>query len=179
MECSKAIQAAALLLGKHHGRMSQLRLLKLLYIANREALRLAGTVVIDDRAVAMQHGPVLSRTYDTMKNETSDATEWNQFIGRDGYTLELQKDPGNSKLSRFEIELLQRIADDHCDIDDWQLVELTHQFPEWIRNNPGESSKAISLDDILDALGLKASSEEIHQHLKLGRELERNAKRAG
>jgi len=175
----KTIQAAGVLLAKHQGRMTQLRLLKLLYIANRESLRETGAFIIDDRVVAMEHGPVLSHTYDTIKNQTSDSLEWNRFIRREGFTLEVLQDPGISKLSKFEIELLDRVADDFAAMEEWKVVDHTHKFPEWAKNNPGSSSKAIPFEDILSALGLEASAAEIREHLKLSRELERRAERAG
>lgn len=175
----KTIQAAGVLLRKHHSRMGYMRLIKLLYIANRQSLQQAGAVIVDDKFVAMEYGPVLSRTLSTIKNSTSDSPEWNRYFAKQGYALEMSLDPGNSKLSRFEIGVLERVADEFSDIDDFELVAHTHQFPEWQKNNPGTSSKPIALDDILEALGLAPAAAEIHENIAREREIARRAETGG
>src|SRR5438105_4403367 len=58
----KTVQAAAEFLRHEPGKqMSRLRLIKLLYIADREALLETGRPITSDTIVAMKHGPVLSR----------------------------------------------------------------------------------------------------------------------
>jgi uncharacterized phage-associated protein len=56
----KVAQMAAFFL--HEGRdcMPLLKLIKLLYLADRESLRLHGMPISGDLVVAMPHGPVLS-----------------------------------------------------------------------------------------------------------------------
>ena len=61
----KTIQAIAALLHFHGSKeMSYLRMLKLLYLADRECLQETGRPITGDRVVAMEHGPVLSSVYD-------------------------------------------------------------------------------------------------------------------
>ena len=51
----KAIQAAGVLLNEHQrGQMEYLRLLKLLYIADREAIAETGQPIVGSRVVAMR-----------------------------------------------------------------------------------------------------------------------------
>ena len=57
----KTLQAAGVLLSLDGDRMEQIRLLELLYIADRELLAETGRTITGDRAVAMRHGPVLSQ----------------------------------------------------------------------------------------------------------------------
>src|SRR5262245_9212871 len=59
----KAIQAAAVLLRFDDGAMDYLRLLKLLYIADREALRETGRPISYSRTIAMDNGPLSSEVY--------------------------------------------------------------------------------------------------------------------
>ena len=56
----RALQASAYLLRLDRKKMSYLRLLKLLYIADREWLAETGESITGDRAYAMKQGPVLS-----------------------------------------------------------------------------------------------------------------------
>src|SRR5947208_1621904 len=90
----KALQAAGVLLDADGGRMEYIRLLKLLYIADRELLGATGRTLTGDRAYALDHGPVLSRVYDTIKGQTADAGRWSQFVHKDGYKVVLTADPG-------------------------------------------------------------------------------------
>src|SRR5207249_3792384 len=60
----KATQAAAHLLRLRGGSMSYLKLIKLLYLADREALLRWGRPISTDCYMAMDRGPVLSRVLD-------------------------------------------------------------------------------------------------------------------
>ncbi len=133
--------------------MSYMRVLKLLYIADREALRETGHTITGDNAVAMKHGPVLSRLYDLIKGGNILAPQWDQYIKKDGYQISLAQDPGNGTLSKYDIEKIEEVCTDHREMSDFEIVDKTHEFPEWIRNDPGESSRRIPLEDILEAVG--------------------------
>ena len=56
----KATQAAARLLKKRGARMKYLKLIKLLYLADREALSRWGRPITTDHYVSTDNGPVLS-----------------------------------------------------------------------------------------------------------------------
>src|SRR5688500_4690350 len=75
----KVVQASAVLLKKHGGRMSRLRLVKLLYIADRESLSQTLRPITGDHPAAMEHGPVPSQTYDLIKRKHVDSPTWGQI----------------------------------------------------------------------------------------------------
>lgn len=150
----KTLQAAAVLLRTHRLRvMGRMRLLKLLYITDRESLRDRGAPITGDHAVAMKNGPVLSETYDLIKGEHLHAADWGEHFENIGYDVHWTKDPGNGKLSKYEIEKLNEVARRFEHEDDWALAEITHDFPEWRKNKPGTSSRSIPFEDILEAVG--------------------------
>ena len=160
----KVVQASALLLKTEPGRrMSRLRLLKLLYIADRESLRERARPITGDDVVAMDHGPVLSHTYDLVKGADYADPVWEQFLHPSGARdLELAGDPGVGKLSRYELTKLQEVATRFMDKNDWEVAEYTHTFPEWQKNQPPRhSSRPIPLDDLLEATGLFAQKDEL------------------
>ena len=64
---NKTIQATAYLLKQHENKMNHLRLLKLLYLINREVLKEDGHLTIYDCAYALPSGPVLSTVYRLIK----------------------------------------------------------------------------------------------------------------
>ena len=161
----KIVEAAAVLLRlEPNGRMGRLRLLKLLYIADREALSETARPVIGTRPVAMDMGPVHSEVLDLINGEHSDDAQWAEFICRDGrHEIQLIKNPGVSSLSRYEIEKLNRVSREYWDTEDWELVEITHDFPEWTRNHRPGTSMSIPMEDIIEAVGRAEDRDEILQ----------------
>jgi uncharacterized phage-associated protein len=166
----KLIQAAGVLLRQERReQMGYMRLLKLLYIANRESLKETGALIIADRFVAMKHGPVLSHTLDVVKGQDFRSPDWDHFVRRDGYKIFLEKEsePGNSELSKYDIRKLEEVSRRFADTSDWDLVEHTHTFPEWKRNDPGDSSKLIPLEHILEGVGMdRKDAAEVLEALK-------------
>ncbi|MGA2231700.1 MAG: Panacea domain-containing protein [Tepidisphaeraceae bacterium] len=160
---AKTIQASAVLLkGEPTHRMSRLRLLKLLYIADRESLTERARPITGDRPVAMDHGPVLTNTYGLIKGEDYLAPEWEKYVVREGRDAVLASDPGVGDLSRYEIAKLRDVTRKFQDRDDWDVAEFTHTFAEWIRNKPAPgSSKPIPIEDVLDATGLLGLKDQI------------------
>jgi len=159
----KALQASAVLLSLDGDRMERIRLLKLLYIADRELLAETGRTITGDRAVAMKHGPVLSQVYDLMKGVASRAGEWNLYVHSVNHAVELKKDPGRGELSRGELEKLAEVTDRFRDVDDWSLAETTHDFPEWSRHFIDGTSTSIPWRDVLAAQGKQNLVEIIEQ----------------
>jgi uncharacterized phage-associated protein len=150
----KATQAAAHLLGLRGGRMSYLKLVKLLYLADREALLCWGRPISTDRYVAMDRGPVLSRVLDLATDGGDPGTPsiWSSSITEpSNYEVELKAEAGDDELSEAEIQLLDKVFVEHGNKSRWELVKFTHTLPEWI--DPHGSAIAISYRDILKAGG--------------------------
>ena len=167
VDTSKAMQAAAVLLRLQHGhRMNYMLLLKLLYLADRESLGETGRTITQDRLVAMKRGPLPSGVYDLIRGQHVDVGLWAEHIETDHYDVQLVKDPGVGRLSKYEVQKLQEIWKRYEDMDEWAMVEIMHKLPEWIKNNPGESSKPIPIEDILDAVGRGEEKDAIIEGLK-------------
>ena len=163
----KALQAAAYLLRRETCReMNYMRLLKILYIADRESLRLTGRPITGDRVAAMRRGPVLSEVFDLIKGIHLRFPDWTRFVQKDGFNVRLVGEPGQANLSRFEIETLERIAEENRCRDEWDMVEYTHEFPEWKKNDPGDGMKWIPLSDVLEAIGRGADLADIEEDAK-------------
>lgn len=151
----KAIQAVAFLLKQKHATRSDnyMRVLKLLYFADRESLKETGSPITGDRFVAMKHGPTLSRLVDLVNQREVGNVEWDKYIERNEYDIRLINDPGNGKLCRYEIDLLKRIWEENRELGEWQVAMKSEDLPEWKKNNPGDSSQSIPLSDLLEAVG--------------------------
>ena len=160
---AKATQAAAHLLRARRGVMNYQFLIKLLYLADREALIKWGRPITTDRYVSMEQGPVLSRIYSLMVgNPVPDGQGiWRRYIPvQTAYRVRLHEDPGNGELSPAEEKLLDQILKKHGGKDRRQIIRYLHTLPEW-RDPETQGKKSIDLPirDILAAGGRTA--EEI------------------
>ena len=157
----KTTQAASLLLDRHGGTMPYIKLIKLLYLADRQSLIETGSPITGDRFVAMPKGPVLSRVLDLIRESDSAADSlWHSCINRSGYDATLIGAPGRDRLAEYDEKLLDRIFEAYGEENEWDLVGLTHELPEW--TDPGESSCPIAPEDILRNSGF---TEEQVQHV--------------
>ena len=84
----KTIQAIGVLL-RFDGvkRMNYMRLLKLLYIADRESLRETGRPITGGPVIAMERGPVLKEVYDLILGQHREMSLWSQFYRKERYDL--------------------------------------------------------------------------------------------
>jgi len=166
LDQERVTQAAAHLLNRGGiGRMQYLKALKLLYWAHRESLRETGLPLTGDTPVAMKLGPVLSEVYNYIKSDDlTDHACWDQYLQREGYDLVLKADPGTTKLSRFDLRVLDAAFDQHAGRDGFEMSELTHEFPEWEEANlrrslDGRGSEPIDMQSMMRAVG--CSREQI------------------
>lgn len=151
----RATQAAARLLQLHDNRMNHMKLIKLLYLADREALIRWGRPITFDWYVSMPHGPVLSFTLDLInaQPDPDHPSYWNRYISeREGHEVSLRDEPPCDQLAPAEQALLQEIFDQYGRMSHWQLRDFSHKLPEW--RDPQGSSVPIDPRDILRAGGL-------------------------
>lgn len=152
----KATQAMAVLLRRAGEAKTEnyLKLLKILYYADRESLSRTGRPITGDKVFALDHGPVLSNVLDLIRDRTFGSEEWARAIVTEHTNIRLVCDPGNDELSPFEIDILHEVWERYKDVEPFELVERTHALPEYKKNKPPEGSRReIPFEDILDAVG--------------------------
>ena len=146
----KATQAAALLLGWAGGSMNYMKLIKLLYLADRTALVRWGRPITFARAVSMKHGPVLSEVLDLINEGNPPGTRslWNRAVSSPAnYEVRLNGACAADDLSDAEEAVLGEVFRDYGGLDPWPLVDLLHStLPEWI---PTSGAIPIHYRDIL------------------------------
>jgi len=156
---AKATQAAAHLLRLRGGRMSYVKLIKLLYLADRAAIIQWGRAITTDCYVSMDNGPVVSRIYELIRNEPSPSSVriWGKFISApEDYEVRLLGDAGSDELSSAEEHLLDEVFGQHGQDSRWAIVDYTHSLPEW--RHPDGGALPIEYGDTLRAAG-KSESE--------------------
>ena len=153
----KVAQMAAFLLQRGRGRMKYIKLLKLLYFADRESMKRHGYPISGDRYVSMNHGPVLSQKFNLIKGAVKFQDEgWNHWIADEAdYGVSLRHKASRDaldELSDADIEVLSDIYTKFGRMRPWELVHYAHRYcREW--EDPNGSSIPIRYETIFRALG--------------------------
>jgi uncharacterized phage-associated protein len=150
---AKATQAAAFFLRLRGGQMHYIKLIKLLYLADREALIRWGLPFTTDRHVSMDNGPVVSRILNLI-TEDRPKPVWSEYISAPlgEYEVRLLKEAPRDLLSRAEEKLMTEIFEQYGHLNRWDLIDnVMHKLPEW--RNPCGTSIPITIREILEAAG--------------------------
>ncbi len=162
---------------KKLGRADKLKIVKLLYLADKYHLLKYGRTITNDDYYALPLGPVGSTLKDILDSDNNfflakPVKEYfAELIQREGdyeYTpkksqLEIEFDA----LSESDKEALDFIIEKFGNLTSFQLVEFTHTFPEWnqykeLFDNNATKSERISIEDLLsiDSKGIFDFDEE-------------------
>ena len=158
----KAAQAASILLDRHDGVMPYIKLIKLLYLADRAALIETGMPITGDRFVSVKYGPVLSKVLDLIEEpKPAEDSVWHNYVARKHFDVRLVGKTNADRLSAYELDLLNEITETYGRWRPWAVVNLTHALPEW--RDPGETSLPIEPADILRYSGYSEQAVEMAQ----------------
>lgn len=146
------------------GKMSYMQLIKMLYLADRDALITLNRPITGDEYYAMKYGPVLSTVLNLVRfgDELFPPHEhWSSVIEKSGkYDVRLKQDVQFHHLSEAELKILNKVVHKFRDMDKWELVEYCHKhIKEW--REPGNSAFPITHEQILRAVGW--SDQQIEQ----------------
>lgn len=138
--------------------MAYLKLMKLLYLADREAMGTWGESISGDCFVSMNHGPVLSQTYDLIKCGSGSSTEmgWDYWIkDEDNWEVSLRQSITTreylDELSDAELEILDGVFEKFGGMQRFEIAEYTHDHcAEW--EDPHGSSFPISPESVFRAV---------------------------
>jgi uncharacterized phage-associated protein len=154
LHLTTTIQLAARFLQKDGGRMPYLKLLKLMYYADRQMLVTQGTLITFDKWVAMKLGPVLSSTYHLICHPDDD-NEWARHIETQGYDVVLVNDPGHDELNRVTQRIVDQVYEAHGHKGEFEIAYGTHDLSEY--DNPeqyGLKVKELPYETVLEVEGL-------------------------
>jgi uncharacterized phage-associated protein len=161
----KLAQMAAYFLNRAGGSMEHVKLMKLMYLADRECMNRYWFSISDDDYYSMRAGPVLSLTLDLMSdNEGAEAQgEWCEWVSikQENHVSLQKKDLSETDIDELadeEIEVLKQVADRFGGWPLWDLVGYTHKLKEW--KDPGNGREQITIRSIFEALGKPADMIE-------------------
>ena len=161
-----AAQVAAYFLWKSKKPIKYIKLMKLMYFAEREFLLSYGMRITGDELFSMRFGPVLSNSLDNF--QTLDLNPyWDQWLSSESdCRISLKKRNCNQDsfdhLSDAAIKVLDRVYDKYGNYEAFTLAELTHtkeHCPEW--QDPGYSRLPLKIKDILMNHGQTEREAEI------------------
>jgi uncharacterized phage-associated protein len=157
----RTAQAAAFMLSRAGGQLPLIKLLKLLYLAERKSLKEYGEPITGDKLGSMDNGPVLLTTLNHINGQIKSCEGgWDSWISdRAGHNVAL-RDPSMIRspeqdltaLSDSDLEVLGSIWGEFGHLGKWVLVEYTHEaLGEW--QNPHGSIIPISYERLFEVLG--------------------------
>jgi uncharacterized phage-associated protein len=144
-DLSKTLQVLAYLL--KDGSLDKVKLMKLIYLADRAHFIASGVPITGDRLCAMEYGPVPSATLDAVSGNLHPQQIF-RYLHVNDNKVELHAAPGDNLLSPTEKQTLDQILADHGGKDTWRLVRETHRLPEYIETYTEGTSRTIPFERI-------------------------------
>jgi uncharacterized phage-associated protein len=156
----KATQVACFFINKNNNKpINYLKLLKLMYLADREAFRQAGEPITYDSYCSMKNGLLLSKTYNVIKGESIFGDFWNNFIIKSSiHFVKMIADPGIGALCAEELDILEEIYQKFGSWNQWRLVDFTHRLPEYHKTE--KRSIPVQYEEIMTAVGIPPEEQK-------------------
>lgn len=149
-EPETAGHAAAYLLRAIGGVSDKIRLMKLLYYADRDHFLAFGYPITGDYQYALPHGPagtcslnLLNGVFDCGESGTD------QLIEPIGKQFRLVRNPLSERLAASHIEVMGKVLSQHGTKDTARLWKETHALPEYLECESKGSSAPIPYEVIL------------------------------
>ncbi|WP_209022176.1 Panacea domain-containing protein [Pseudomonas fluorescens] len=160
----KVAQMAAFFLARREAPMAHIKLMKLLYLADRLSMERYDVPMSDDSQCNMKNGPILSMTLDLMKG-TRQSDAWSALISPIKHNeVALQRNfawDELDELSRADLAILDEVFTKFGHMKRWDLVDYVHTLPEW--ESPGNSSKPVDAEVTFKSFGCT----EVQAHEKV------------
>ena len=149
--CKKGTQALNYFICRKNGSINKMKAIKLVYLADRYHLRKYGRPIVGDFYWAMKYGPVGSTTLDIADLESKKLnTDSLKYVK--GFLIHPKGDIKKKNLqsrqevdldvfSQTDVEALEAVFKEFADKDQFELAELTHEYPEWSKHKDGIVSK--------------------------------------
>lgn len=158
--------------------MQVLKLMKLMYLAERESLERFGEPLTGDGLYSMDHGPVLSNVLNHMNSMIDSQPDgWEAWVSdREDHTLALRvagdPTPRLTQLSDADTEVLEQVWRKFGHMTGSQLRQYTHNHcAEW--EDPSGSSLRIPYSRVLKAVGYRPEvADEMEKRIAAQRSVE-------
>jgi uncharacterized phage-associated protein len=126
----RATQAVLWLLAQHGGKLPVLKLMKLVFFADRLHLARYGRPIVGGRYVAMPYGPVASE----LKDDVDEPKPPRPAFEREGNDVKALGAYDEDVLSDSDLEVLAETNAKYGRLDTFRLRDLTHELEAWRKN---------------------------------------------
>lgn len=133
----KATQAINYFAIKEGGKIDKLKLIKLIWLADRYHIRKYGRPIINDTYLAMKFGPVGSAVKDIAEDSDFLAPEESAYLkkyllcDKKNNNVKSVKETESDVFSKTDLEALGKIYEEYGKYQNLYLVKISHEFPEW------------------------------------------------
>ena len=139
----RAVQAMLWLLKDHGGAMNKLKLVKLIFYADREHLARYGRPIVGGDYYAMPLGPASSQLLDDLRSPTPTEDFPLEVLGR---RVLARGASDEDWLSESDIDILEHVNREYGRHDGIRLKDMTHQLEAYRKNfQHGSSRKSFRL----------------------------------
>ncbi len=144
-DACKAARAMAYLVSRMpEQKTDKVKLMKLLYLADRDHFLQEGRPITGDDQYAMPYGPVPTLSLNLLDGQfaqSDDGAVFTYLETRD-YEVSLKEIPDPLGLSQTEIRALDAVMQRYGVMDTWRLKDYTHELPEYRQVfRPGTSTR--------------------------------------
>ena len=130
---AKATQVVLWLVHKHLGPLDKLKLVKLVFYADRQHLARYGRPIVGGCYYAMPNGPVSSELLDCIQDSAGGE---NPAFELTDLKVRAKMSPDEEFLSESDIEVLEETDEEFGKLDPWHLRNMTHKLKAWKKNKP-------------------------------------------
>lgn len=130
--------------------MDYLRIVKLIYLADRKSIVRRGVPIVGGKYFAMRKGPAISEIMNFVGQRN--APGWAESISpRHGSEIRLQSEPVFTALSQSELDILDETVEEHRYRTTEELVTWCHEHCPEYEEVPANARKPIQVESILHA----------------------------
>ena len=151
-------------------KMSVMKLIKLLYLSERECIGTYGETICDDTMFSLPLGPVLSHTYDLLAGKTNPTQEdWLKWIdSANTFDIKIKNNKpvmrkNLGRLAQVDHDIMHDVWNRFGSMTAQQLSDYTHNpenIPEW--QDPHGSSIPIEYEDVFKAYGCNEKEAKMY-----------------
>ncbi len=188
MNNEKILNSMLFVLKNLGGKTDFHKMFKILYFADQKHLVSYGFPITGDFYVAMENGPVPSKSYDVLKAIRGDSfwsihlnKQYNHLFQVEGFNISALQNPDEEELAISDIECIVSSIEENKSLNFSQLKEKSHQYA-WnnaiknAKNDEGNFDNEISFIDIareananeemLKYIALNLENQSIFDHVE-------------
>jgi len=177
----KSVQALNFFAIQEGGSINKMKALKLIWLSDRLHLRTYTRPILNDTYFALNYGPIASHTKDLIEDTdflSPEEKEYrNTYIQKEEpYLYSSKSEFVDTVFSKTDLEVMNTIYDTYGKMDEFQLSDESHKYPEWKKfeghlKSTGSSRFPMNYEDFFSSSKEKSIFTSTIESLKLSKEI--------